>query len=90
LHPPCVLASHAGSLASKHAYLRPEPLVGHGRALLPGPLRPSGQCRLSLLVRAPAVPGAYELRVGLVQEQVAWFDDLNPADGVVATVQVGE
>ena len=33
-------------------------------------------------VNAPWVPGDYELRISPVQELVAWFDDIDPANGV--------
>jgi hypothetical protein len=33
-------------------------------------------------------PGVYELRVTLVQEGVAWFDDLDPTNAWEATVVV--
>jgi hypothetical protein len=37
---------------------------------------------------APADPGAWELALTLVQEQVAWFDDLDPASAVRGRVRV--
>ena len=33
-------------------------------------------------------PGDYELRVTVVQEGVAWFEDLNPENAWVTTVVV--
>lgn len=35
-----------------------------------------------LRITAPAEPGDYELRVALVREHVAWFDDLHEGDGL--------
>jgi uncharacterized protein (TIGR03032 family) len=39
-------------------------------------------------VTAPSTIGAYTLHITLVQEHVAWFDEVNPANSVEATVQV--
>lgn len=44
-----------------------------GRAVLPMDLGPGESCTAELCVRAPAVPGQYELEVDLVLEAVAWF-----------------
>lgn len=45
------------------------------RTHLSPPLPPKGEYRYAVTVRAPEEPGCYFLRVTLVQEQVAWFDD---------------
>jgi hypothetical protein len=49
------------------------------------PRRPAG-CRLS--VRAPARPGYYLLRITLVQEEVAWFDELHSENAMEHAVTV--
>ncbi len=41
-----------------------------------------------LRVVAPRTPGAYTLRLSVVQDNVAWFDDLDPANGTAALVTV--
>ena len=56
------------------------------------PLLPSlasGERRaLEVRVDPPPVPGEYELRIAPVQEDVAWFDELDPANGWVGRVAV--
>jgi hypothetical protein len=55
---------------------------------LPGVLAP-GETRAGFVrVVAPREPGRYQLRVSAVQANVAWFDDLDPANGAVAWVAV--
>jgi len=49
------------------------------RALLPQDVPPGGTLAMVLPVRAPAVPGAYLLRLTFVQEGVAWFDQAGGA-----------
>jgi len=58
------------------------------RTRLPQSIAPKSSLECYLGVRAPAKPGAYELRVTLVQEGVAWFDDLDPRNAWVRTVLV--
>lgn len=58
---------------------RLDPPVGAGEA------RP---CRLRIL--APDVPGEYVLKITPLQEFVAWFDDLDPANGWSGAVRVDE
>lgn len=55
----------------------PEPLsdAGPRTPLLP-PLEPQSEGRYFATVRAPHEPGAYRLRLTLVQEEQRWFDDL--------------
>lgn len=53
-----------------------------GRARLPCPLRSGESVTVEGRVNAPWVPGDYELRISPVQELVAWFDDIDPANGV--------
>ena len=40
-------------------------------------------------VQAPGTPGSYRLRITLVQEFVAWFDELDPANACSVDVVVG-
>ena len=58
------------------------------RTRLPGSIAPSTSAECYLGVRAPAMPGVYELRVTLVQEGVAWFDDLDARNVLGSTVVV--
>jgi hypothetical protein len=58
------------------------------RTRLPAALPPHGRCRVRVLLLAPEEPGAWELRLTAVQEQVAWFDDLDPASGLRRRVDV--
>ena len=46
------------------------------RVSLPSPLEPKGRVALPLSVTAPASPGEYILRLDVVQESVAWFQDV--------------
>jgi len=39
-------------------------------------------------LHAPAEPGVYELRVTLVQEGVAWFDELHPENALRTSVRI--
>ncbi len=58
------------------------------RALLPAALPPGEEelCRLGL--KAPADPGRYMLRLTLVQEEIAWFDDPDERNAHVQEVEV--
>jgi hypothetical protein len=58
------------------------------RTRLPQSIAPSTRVDCFLGVRAPTAPGVYELRVTLVQEGVAWFDDLDPENACAMTVVV--
>jgi hypothetical protein len=57
---------------------------GLATALAPGESRD-----VSVMVRAPAEPGRYVLRLSMVQEGVAWFVDRG-ASGVDTPIDVGE
>ena len=64
-------------------------LVADGwRELLRRPLRRRRETDVTLRVLAPWTTGTYELRISPVQELVAWFDDIDPANGVRATIEV--
>jgi hypothetical protein len=58
------------------------------RTRLPQSIAPRATADCVLGLRAPAEPGAYELRVTLVQEGVAWFDDLNADNALRASVRI--
>ena len=58
------------------------------RSILPEALPPGVEriCRFSL--RTPQAPGDYRLIVTLVQEQVAWFDELDPRNAWSGQVHI--
>ena len=58
------------------------------RTRLPQSIAPRASAECYLGLRTPAIPGLYELRVTLVQEGVAWFDDLDPSNAWGTTVAV--
>ena len=69
----------------------------HGRAAGAGtwihtalarPLRPGGRLDVVARIAVPEVPGAYTLALTLLQENVAWFDDVDPASGLRSGVTV--
>ena len=65
--------------------------VGAGTWLhtaLPQPLSPGSRLSMIARVAAPHEPGNYTLAMSLLQENVAWFDDLDRASGVRQTVEV--
>lgn len=45
--------------------------------------------RLTPLIMTPHSAGRYTLALSLVQHDVAWFDDVNPASGLRASVTIG-
>ena len=51
------------------------------RTVLPRPVATGEHLDLLLRLGGPPVPGRWTLAVSLVQEGVAWFDDLDPASG---------
>jgi hypothetical protein len=53
------------------------------------PLKPNESRTFHVQVKAPETAGDYVLHLTLVQENVAWFDDLDPDNGCAAMVQVG-
>jgi hypothetical protein len=65
-------------VAAAYRWLDPQgtPVVLYGeRTLLPRGLLPGEEATLDVAVVAPPAPGPHVLRVTLVQEEVAWFDD---------------
>ena len=66
---------------------RGEVVVGEGeRFPLPENLPPGDSTEVTERIRVPDEPGSYRLRITLVQEGVAWFDDT--ADGSAVSFQV--
>ena len=55
---------------------------------LPGPIAPGGSVRAQVPIAAPRYPGSYELRLTLLQSEIAWFDDVDASNGRVAHVTV--
>lgn len=52
------------------------------RAELPRALSPGASARVMLALLTPWDEGDYELRIGVLQEHVRWFEDLDPANGI--------
>jgi hypothetical protein len=61
---------------------------GSVRAPLPRALGPAETYDGTMRVVAPRAPGRYVLRLSVVQEGVAWFDDIDPANGAGAHIVV--
>jgi hypothetical protein len=65
------------------------PIVFDGlRTNLPHDVRAGDRVRLGCFVRAPEQTGRMTLVMTLVQEEVAWFDDRDPAAAVERVVDV--
>ena len=76
-------------LASRWFSVDGATLVAEGeRAVLARSVLPGAQANGTLRVEAPRGAGERLLRIAPVQEQVRWFDDLDPANGVAARVVV--
>jgi acetolactate synthase-1/2/3 large subunit len=58
------------------------------RTRLPHTLVPGRPAACRMKVRAPAAPGKYRLRITLVQEHVAWFDEADPQNACERRVEV--
>ncbi|MDB5069330.1 MAG: hypothetical protein JWM87_441 [Candidatus Eremiobacteraeota bacterium] len=98
---PCAVTNRG---AATYASAPPNPVElcyrwydGHGTAVgagtwvhtpLPLPLASGETMQTALRVAAPPQPGRYTLAITLLQESVAWFDDVDPASGVRGTVTV--
>jgi putative sugar O-methyltransferase len=65
-----------------------EYVVDGPRARLWPALWPRASRSVELMLAAPPAPGRYELRVAPVRELVAWFDDVDPANGLRARCTV--
>lgn len=55
---------------------------------LPRALPPGETIEAPVRIATPHAPGIYTLAVTLLQEGIAWFDDLSPASGIRGTVVV--
>lgn len=62
--------------------------VGSKAVPLPGRLAAGESVQAHLAVAAPGVPGRYLLRVSVLQDDVAWFDDIDPGNGSAGLVTV--
>jgi len=58
------------------------------RTPLPRPLGPGETVDGSIRVAAPGTPGRYVLRLSVVQEGIAWYDDIDPDNGSAEPVAV--
>jgi len=58
------------------------------RSVLPQALPPSTRVACPLALEAPPTPGDYTLVITLVQEQVRWFDEADPQNGVAYRIRV--
>jgi hypothetical protein len=58
------------------------------RTALPRTIPPAGQLTCQVRVLSPRSPGDFVLRLTVVQESVAWFDDLDPANGCSREVRI--
>ncbi|HYX27812.1 MAG TPA: methyltransferase domain-containing protein, partial [Pyrinomonadaceae bacterium] len=47
----------------------------HGEPLLPHAVAPSESVRIKIEYKAPSPPGSYRLKIDLVDQQVAWFEE---------------
>jgi hypothetical protein len=55
---------------------------------LPRALPPGETVEAEVRIATPHAPGKYTLAVTLLQEGIAWFDDLSPSSGVRGTLFV--
>ncbi len=63
--------------------------VGHSvHTALTSVLEPGAAAELSMEIAAPQYEGRYLLAVALLQSEIAWFDDVDPANGVRTVVDV--
>jgi hypothetical protein len=58
------------------------------RTLLPRPVAAGEAVEGAMDVDASCAPGRYRLRLSVVQDGAAWFDDLDPANGYTADIVV--
>jgi glycosyltransferase involved in cell wall biosynthesis len=65
-----------------------KPLLVGFRDAFPAPLEPGRSQSVTCRLLVPFETGEYVLRISPVQEHVAWFDDLDRANGLAARVRV--
>lgn len=63
-------------------------VVAEGHRVALGALRPGAEARVAMPVTAPGQPGRYRLCLSPIQDRIAWFDDLDPANGATVPVTV--
>jgi hypothetical protein len=66
----------------------PQPVLVGLRDPFPSPLEPGESQSITCRLLVPFETGDYVLRITPVQELVAWFDDVDPANGIEARVRV--
>jgi acetolactate synthase-1/2/3 large subunit len=71
-----------------YRWFRGEEVLEGDRSILPSALPPGAALPCRLTLRTPPHPDDYVLVITLVQEGVAWFDELHPQNAVCTTVQV--
>jgi GSCFA family protein/polysaccharide biosynthesis acetyltransferase WcbI-like protein len=65
--------------------------VGHSiHTPLSAALQPGATLSLSMRIETPQHAGRYRLRVAALQSQVAWFDDIDPSNGIDVSIDVAE
>ena len=65
--------------------------VGHSiHTPLPAALQPAQSLSFAMRIATPQHAGRYRLRVAVLQSEVAWFDDIDPTNGVDASIEVAE
>jgi hypothetical protein len=67
-----------------------QPQVDYLRFRLPQALAPGGTLKWDISLTTPSTAGSYDLALSLVQEWVAWFDELDSANGCKVRVNVRE
>lgn len=65
-------------------------IVEEIRDRLQGPLAPGATAEGTMELWTPAKPGEYVLLISAVQEQVRWFDEVRPENGVALPITVTE
>jgi acetolactate synthase-1/2/3 large subunit len=68
---------------------RPGDVIEGGRSVLPEALVPAAARNCPFSLTTPERPGDYRLVVTLVQEHVAWFDDLDERNAWSGSVRIG-
>jgi hypothetical protein len=58
------------------------------RVPLPHSLPPGAPIEIDLPLSVPLEPGRYRLCISLVQEHVAWFDEIDPRNGSSGAIEV--
>ena len=65
--------------------------VGHSiHTPLPAALEPGAALSLAMRIATPQHAGRYRLRVAVLQSDIAWFDDIDPSNGIDVSIDVAE